>query len=144
MNEIKTEPAQDPRRRMKKKKKKKKKKRGRGMLALLLVSALAYLIPTAQAGEACPSYTQPYEKYCFAVMDKTPKAVIGCVNQDEFIDMPTNWSLVDFDKGLAAVLWAGPPSSSAVPIYDWGCDYLVYRNGRVSATWVADYRGAGT
>jgi hypothetical protein len=109
----------------------------------------------AACGIACPAYAQKIDGYCYAVMDKTPKATqpneTACPSypnctqdcQIDFIQMPIGWQMAPCATAEVArsMYSGGPVPNGTIPAtYAWGCDYLVYNNSATgkqcnSATW---------
>jgi hypothetical protein len=106
---------------------------------------------SASCGITCPSYSQKIGGYCYAVMDKTPKATqpnrTACATfpnctqdcQIDFIQMPPGWELAPRPSGeVASAMYSGGPvpnSTQPAATYAWGCDYLWYDGNSFSATW---------
>jgi hypothetical protein len=87
---------------------------------------------TGACGIRCPSWSQPFDGYCYAVMDQHNKTNHGndtgrTGNQTNWTALPPGWEVAPYVHGLGPALYSQYAPVSGQPVtYAWGTDYLVY------------------
>jgi hypothetical protein len=93
---------------------------------------------TGACGIRCPSWSQLFDGYCYAVMDQHNKTnhgndTGGLGNQTNWTALPPGWEVAPYVYGLGPALY-----SQVLYKYAWGTDYLVYSTPCSNATLPGD------